>query len=547
MCTSEATRIQYSSTPTPWWMSILKCFLINLIIGFHAIIDLTIDIVFALYFRGSKHQAPPVKNKIQLYSAIDLANEIKNKGLTSQEVVQAFIDRILEINPVLNCVVADRFQEALQEAKAIDEKIQNGSYTPEQLQKMPFLGVPFSNKVSTCVKGLRHTIGLVSRRHAVAEDDADVVKAMRSAGAIPIALTNVPELGMWYETWCTLHGQTYNPYDVTRTTGGSSGGEAALIAACGSPIGIGTDIGGSLRMPAFFCGIFAHKPTTGLTPLKGLNRRTGNEVHSMVSAGPMSTHSKDLKPALRALIGEKENLLQLNASVNTQKLNYYFMMDDSCTDDGLGGDLRLSTVDKGLRYHMMKVVHHLKDKNAFVQEVRLSEMRHGFRLWRYWMTQEPEKFSRELANREGEVCVWTELPKKLLNQSDFSLPAIFRLVDEKLPPVNEEWARKTTDKLKTDILNLLGDNGVLLYPSHPFPAFYRNSSLLRPYNFSYTAVLNVLNLPVTQVPLGLNRDGLPVGIQVIAAPFKDHLCLAVASALEEAFGGWVPPFQTTKD
>ncbi|XP_046396859.1 fatty-acid amide hydrolase 2-like [Ischnura elegans] len=543
MCTSQPSHAECSGGC--WWISPLRSFLLYLVLGFHATIDLIIDMCFSWYFKGSKRVAPPVKKKILFNSAVELATEIKNQSLTSEEVVQAYIDRIKEINPVLNCVVDDRFHAALEEAKKIDESIKNGKYSEEELKKKPFLGVPFSSKVSTMVKGLRHTIGLASRRNIIADEDADVVKAMREAGAIPLAVTNVPELGMWYETWCMPHGQTYNPYDTTRTTGGSSGGEACLVSACGSPIGIGTDIGGSLRMPAFFCGIFGHKPTTGLIPLKGLNRRSGNEVKSMVVAGPLCTHSEDLIPILRTLIGDKAKLLNLDAEVNPLKLKYYYMLDDSATPDGLSGDLRLSMVHQQLKRSMLKVVSYLKDQNASVSEVWISKMRYGLRLWRYWISQEPEKFARELADREGEINVWTELPKKILGMSDFSLPAMYRLVDDKLPKVNEKWARETTAALLNEVTTLLGDDGVLLYPSHPFPAFYRNSSLLRPYNFSYTAVLNVLNFPVTQVPLGLNRDGLPVGVQVVAGPHKDHLCLAVAKELEKAFGGWVPPFQST--
>ncbi|KAG8227170.1 hypothetical protein J437_LFUL008054 [Ladona fulva] len=455
---SSLCKIFQAETPMgtkSWWLAVLRFIILNLVITVHQVVDAVIDKLFSIYYKGCKKQVPPVKSKLLLYSALDLAREIKNKSVKSEEVVQAYIDRIIEINPILNSVVDNRFDAALEEARKVDEALQNGSYTSEQLENMPFLGVPFSTKVSTCVKG----------------------------------------------------------------------NKAALVSACGSPIGIGTDIGGSLRMPAFFCG---------LTPLKGLNRRTGQETRTMVAAGPMCCHSKDLLPSLRVLVGLNQNLLKLGSEVNPKRLKYYFMMDDSRSDDGLGGDLRLSSVDDSLRICMLRVVSHLKEENAFVKQVHLTGMRYGFPLWRYWMTQEPEKFSRELANGEGEINLWTELPKKLLNMSDFSLPAIMRLADEKLPPINEKWARETTIKLQNDISKLLGDDGILLYPSHPFPAFYRNSSLLRPYNFAYTAVLNVLNLPVTQVPMGLNKDGVPLGLQVVATYLNDHLTIGVARYLEES-------------
>lgn len=128
-----------------------------------------------------------------------------------------------------------------------------------------------------------YTLGLIVRQKVRAKEDADVVKSFKDAGAILIATTNIPEVNMWQETRNNLFGQTKNPYNTTRTVGGSSGGESSLIASCGTGAGIGTDIGGSLRMPAYFCGIFAHKPTSFLISTKGLSLRTGTEGDTMVS------------------------------------------------------------------------------------------------------------------------------------------------------------------------------------------------------------------------------------------------------------------------
>ncbi|KAA0202035.1 hypothetical protein HAZT_HAZT004277, partial [Hyalella azteca] len=179
---------------------------------------------------------------------------------TSQEVVAAFIDRIKEINPILNCVVETRFDEALKEAEALDCELRNTSKDNETLAKeTPFLGVPFSMKECFQVKGLHQTSGLYGRRDIVAEEDADVVRLLKKAGCILVCTTNVPELCMWWETSNTIYGRTNNPYNPMCIVGGSSGGEACLQSACGSPFGVGSDIGGSIRMPAFFNGIFGHK------------------------------------------------------------------------------------------------------------------------------------------------------------------------------------------------------------------------------------------------------------------------------------------------
>ncbi|KAF4522937.1 hypothetical protein B566_EDAN012632 [Ephemera danica] len=424
--------------------------------------------------------------------------------------------KIAQVNGVLNAVVDERYNDALEEARAADKLIESGEWEAENLKiARPFHGVPFTTKESTAVKGLHHSIGLLCRRNVIATEDAEVVVLMRRAGAIPLALTNIPELCMWYETRCNVYGQTNNPYDTNRMVGGSSGGESSLLAACGSPFGIGSDIGGSIRMPAFFCGIFGHKPTTGTTPLRGLSRRVGGEV-SMAVAGPMSKHAEDLLPSLAIL-------------VDVSQLRICYMEDD-------GGDLLVSPVCRELNQSMQKAISHLREiTKEPPKKIYLPGMKHSRKLWRHMLTKEPEKLAEELTNREGAVIWWAEIVRMLFGHSEYTLPSVLRLIDLKLPQVKPQWAE---EKLKA----LLED---LKVTSHPYPALYHYAAFLRPYNYSYSAVINALNIPATQVPLGLSKNGLPLGVQVVAAPFNDRLCLAVAEELERRCGGWVPPFKTS--
>lgn len=159
------------------------------------------------------------------------------------------------MNKSLNAVVDGPFDEALEEAKRIDERIAKKQITGAEFAAKPFLGVPFTTKDSTCVAGKLHTLGLLARRNVTAKEDADCVARAKAAGAIIIATTNIPEVNKWQETRNNLIGQTNNPYDTRRTVGGSSGGEAALLTSCGTCFGLGTDIGGSIRMPAFYVNI----------------------------------------------------------------------------------------------------------------------------------------------------------------------------------------------------------------------------------------------------------------------------------------------------
>ncbi|KAL1109907.1 hypothetical protein AAG570_014141, partial [Ranatra chinensis] len=458
--------------------------------------------------------------------------------LSSETVVKAFVNRIQDVNKDINAVVDDRFDEAIEEAKQVDSYLANNGMTPDQLEReKPFLGVPFTSKESSSAKGMLFTFGMASRRGTRASEDSEIVSRLKAGGGILVAVTNVPELNLWCETRNVNYGQTSNPYDTRRTVGGSSGGEAAILTACGSPMGLGTDIGGSIRMPAFYCGIFGHKPTGGLTPTRGMTFRTGNEGPTMVVAGPMVKYGEDIIPFLKLLVGA-DNLqhLNLDSKVDLKDVKMFYVTDP--------GDLRVSPVSEEMRMTMLKAVYHLSYVSSSpVEKVKIPGFRYCLSLWRHGMSKEPGNFAMDLGNRESEVSLTKEIPKLFLKTSQFTLPPILRLLDLKvLPPTDPVWAEQQTEKLKSDIIELLGNDGVLLFPSCPRVAPYHYTAFFRPYDFAYWAVFNALKLPVTQVPMGLSNNGLPLGLQIVSSPHNDHLTIAVAMELEKTFGGWVPPF-----
>ncbi|HHO53223.1 MAG TPA: amidase, partial [Deltaproteobacteria bacterium] len=233
-------------------------------------------------------------------SAGAMAAGIRDHTLSAVEVVEAHIERIREVNPALNAVVGFRFDQARREAVAAQERAMRTTGAPTP----PLLGVPCTIKEFLGIRGMPQSGGILARSHVVAEHDAAVVRRLRRAGAIPLGVTNVPEAGLWHETNNPVYGRTRNPHDLRRTCGGSSGGEAAIIAAGGSPFGLGSDTGGSVRIPAAFCGIAAHKPTGGLVP------NTGHFPHPprglldvpMVT-GPMARHVGDLELVLEIIAG----------------------------------------------------------------------------------------------------------------------------------------------------------------------------------------------------------------------------------------------------
>ncbi|XP_038222443.1 fatty-acid amide hydrolase 2-like isoform X2 [Zerene cesonia] len=504
---------------------------------FRYYLEMFIDFLFSLYWDGHRRSIPPLDKKHSLLkeSAVTLAAKIRNKELKSKDLVAVCIERIKLVNPYLNAVTDERFEDALKDAEEVDKMIEKG-LSEEEFQQKPFLGVPFTAKESHAVSGMLHTLGIAARRGVRVDYDAECVRLLRAAGAIPVAVTNVPEINKWQETRNMVFGQTNNPYHCGRTVGGSSGGEAALAAALASPISLCSDIGGSTRMPAFYCGLFGLNPTAGHTSLKGSVLRNGTDP-TMASIGFASKHLQDLVPLTKIVAGDKAHLLELDRPVDVKKIKYYYVESSK--------DIRISPICSDLRKAMKRVVSRLSDETTGDSSPRRyyhAGFNYMFALWKHAMTKETESFSRMLTNNTGEVNGICELGKKLIGQSPYTLAAILKLIDDQvLPAVDREWAEKLTEELKTDLLNTLGTDGVLLFPSAPSPAPYHYSLYLRPFNFAYWGIFNVLHMPSIQVPLGLSADGVPLGVQVATAPRRDALCVAAAARLADMFGGYVPP------
>src|SRR5882762_5103788 len=230
---------------------------------------------------GQNFMATPVsatgntENPIISSSASELASAIRSKKLSSKEIVEAHLERIAAVNPKLNAIVQLTADTARKDAEEADAAIARGDI------KGPLHGVPMTIKDTLETTGVICTGGTKGRANYVPKADASAVARLRAAGAIFLGKTNVPELAGAIESDNLVYGRTNNPYDLARTPGGSSGGEAAIIAACGSPLGLGTDAGGSIRIPAHFCGLAAIKPTSGRVP------RTGQFPEPMGARAPV--------------------------------------------------------------------------------------------------------------------------------------------------------------------------------------------------------------------------------------------------------------------
>lgn len=468
-------------------------------------------------------------------SGVRLAALIRAGEISSREAVDAHIAQIERVNPTLNAVVAERYEEARAEAAAADDKQARGEDLP------PFHGVPCTIKECFAFEGMPNTAGLVTRvALGPAREDATAVARLRAAGVVPLGVTNTSELCMWLESNNKVYGRTNNPYDPSRIVGGSSGGEGAIIAAGGSPFGLGSDIGGSIRLPAFFNGVFGHKPTGGLVPGSGQFPIAENEALRYLTTGPIARSAEDLMPFLRVVSGRDG-------------------IDAGCLDWELGDpddvDLRFMKVividdngfrrvDGELRDAQAEAARRLESRGAMVEHVRIEGLRRSFEIWATMLGEAEEVHSfRSMLEDGRKKSMVLEAFRFAFNRSDHTLPAIVLAAVEKISPFlagTPDNAIRMAEDLREELTARMG-GGVLLFPSYTRPAPRHDAPMLTPLDFVYTGIFNVLEMPATQVPLGLSEAGLPLGVQVVGPRGTDHRTIAVARVLEEELGGWVPP------
>lgn len=464
-------------------------------------------------------------------SAVELAQRIREGRTTSREVLEAHVARLEEANTRLNAVVALRLDEARAEADAADARVRRG-----EADLPPFHGVPCTIKEAFALTGMPQTSGLVARRGIRATEDAPTVARIRAAGAIPLGVTNVSELCMWMESDNRVYGRTSCAYAPDRIAGGSSGGEGSAVGSGMSPFGLGADIGGSIRMPAFFNGVFGHKPSVGLVPNEGQYPVAEGDALRLLATGPLCRRAEDLWPVLQVLAGDEHQGYFQGRAPELADLSELTVLD--VEDDGA------MSVARDLKAAQQRAAAHLERLGARVIRRRIRGFSRALEMWSAVMHTAAETKFRDMLGNGQPVRPAIEALRCMLGRSPHTLPAVGLAFLEglmELAPVATDRALTTRDRVRAEVLDLVGDTGVVLYPPHPKPAPRHTEPLLPPIRWVYTALFNALELPVTQVPMGLNRRGLPLGIQVAAPPNRDDLSIAVGMELERAFGGWVLP------
>jgi amidase len=450
-----------------------------------------------------------------------MARLIRSGEISSTELVKAHIEQIQKINPALNAVTELLSEPALKAAQLADEQRAGG----EECGLLH--GVPVSIKDSIDVAGTKCTAGTLGRKDcAPAEHDATPVRRLRDAGAIPLCKTNLPDLLFAYESDNLIYGRTNNPYDLERTPGGSSGGESALIAACGSPLGLGSDAAGSVRLPAHFCGITSIKPTTGRLPRTGHVPPAGGWVAEVWQIGPMARHVEDLKLAMELLAGE-DGLdftalpVPLDQPPPLRGLRLAFFINNGfirCTPE------TEAAVQAAARYlaHCGMIVEETTPPGASdAYELELSLLGADG-------SEGIDAYLQTIGSHERHPLLENGfLARMRARRSTMSQFAAL-------------WSR--WDQYRSDLARFFRRYDAILSPVYTQPALKHGESV-KPGNFegfNYTMAWNVAAMPAAVVRCA-EADGLPINVQVITKPWRDMLALEICQELEKKFGGWKPP------
>jgi len=468
-----------------------------------------------------------VSDELTSIPATELAQLIRSRAVSSTEVVAAYLRRIDQVNPALNAIVTIA-PDAIDRARAADADLKQGR------KAGPLHGIPLTVKDTIDTQGVRTTSGSRLRASHVPARDAAVVARLKSAGAIILAKTNTPEMAIPYETDNPVFGRTNNPHAYDRTPGGSSGGEAAAIAACLSPAGIGSDLSGSIRVPAHFCGIAGLKPTTGRVPMDGHTPSANGVLSLGACIGPMARTIADLELLFKViadspLSGATDHAPSLSegmATLRGLRAAWY-------TDDGV------APITDQTRNAVLAAARVLEDAGLEISEGQPPGISRGAALWMELFSDAANMQLREFyRGREEEAGPRVlSLLRSMRQETDF--PGKISRAERVAAAVLER------EGLREELLRWMKLTPLLLAPVGSVPAFEHGAqrvevngqsiSVFRA--FSYSQTFNVFGLPSVVVPAARTAGGLPIGVQIVGRPNAEHTVLAAAAIIEAALGG----------
>ncbi|MFP4533507.1 MAG: amidase [Desulfobacterales bacterium] len=478
-------------------------------------------------------------------SAIEQVGAIKSGKISSSELLDHYLERIDRLNPDLNAIVSMDVKQAKARARAADEALARNE-TWGLLH-----GLPMTIKDTLEVAGMPCTAGAPPLKDHVPQKHAAVVQALVDAGAIVFGKTNVPLYAGDFQSFNDIYGQTNNPWDTRKTPGGSSGGAAAALAAGLSALEIGSDLGGSIRVPAHFCGLYGHKPSYGIVPQKGhvppppgIFTGEYSLAIDMMAAGPLARNIEDVELALEIIVGpEAPNQQAWTIKLpppRRQRLADYKI--------GLWLDDPACPVDAGVGDTIQAAVDQLTQNGAAVSDVRPEVDFNGsyeaFLILNAAVmgAAVPEKMFKK----------WAEKAENLSPEDRSYLAHQIRGATQR----HRNWIEQDgmRELLRQKWADYFKTYDVLICPPAVLPAFAHDHGYIfdrtlpvnahdRPYMdiMGWSNLASVAKLPATVLPVGRTSGGLPVGMQVIGPYLEDRTPIHVARLITEIIGGFVPP------
>lgn len=461
-------------------------------------------------------------------SAAKLCEFVRRRALSPVEIMEAHLQRAAALNPALNAIVTFA-PNALEQARAAERALMNGDALP------PLHGLPLTIKDTIATAHLRTTSGSRTRLDHVPAADAPAVARMRAAGAIVYGKTNASELAIEYNADNLVFGRTNNPHDLARTPGGSSGGCAAAVSACLSPASLGSDLVGSIRIPAHFCGVLGLFPTPGRVPSGGHFPPTDGALAAGASIGPLARTIDDLALLFDALTGDNPTRANSPADEPGQPVSEIRLRGLRVARYADDGTVR---VTQETERALESAAGALAAAGMEMVDSRPPEMTGATDLWLALFPHAVAGIVRaEYAGREelGGAAV-----QAILRRNEGA--------SEAAPANNgDAWAER--GRLRASLLERMREIPLLLAPVGAVAAFAHGARRVEVGGeqintfraFGYAQACNVFGLPAACVPAGRTHEGLPIGVQIIGRPFEERVVLAVARVIESALGGWQPP------
>jgi amidase len=466
--------------------------------------------------------------KFPIYSTIaELRENIRSKKISPVEIVDAFLQRITDTEPKLHSFAHLDAQRAREQARAAEAAVTNG----QPLGSLQ--GVPVTVKSSIDVATWPCPAGSVLRKDYVPQRDAPLVARLKAAGAIVLGNTNTPEFLMAYETNNLLTGKTSNPWDLSRTAGGSSGGEAAAIAAGCSMGGVGSDGGGSIRVPAHFSGICGLKPTPGRIPSTGHFPPGTGALSWLGVVGPMARTIADVRALFEVMAGpDPGDALSAPVALNLEK-----NQEGKGLRVGVLESPALGTASRETQFTVQRAAELLAAQGLLVEPWRLTGLDRAIDLWSFFF---------------GPVISYLFRPAIAGHEDQISpmLREYLAHAEPEEPLTLDQFVAACADRdhVRAEILHQMRNVPILLSPVSSAPAFRHGEGTWRSGadhcyrdTMRYSQWLNLTGLPGVSVPLGTSPEGLPIGVQVIGRPHEEEFVLAVAERIEQARGPWQPP------